>query len=57
MSRIMEIVVKVKLMVRADDVADISDIIDEMEYDFSDTTTKADIEDTEIIDWEIIDSK
>lgn len=49
--------VKVKLLIRADDDAVIDDVLDEMEYDFTDTTGKADVEDTEILNYEITDSR
>jgi len=49
--------VKVKLIINMDEGIDLDDVISEMEYDFSDTTTHADIEDTEILDYEITDSK
>lgn len=40
-----------------DDDVEISEIVDELDYNISDTTTKADIVDTSIIDYEIEDSK
>ena len=49
--------IKIKAIINVDDDIEISEIIDELDYDFTDTTTKATIEDTEIIDYEIIDSK
>lgn len=49
--------VKVKLIIRQDDDAKIADVIDEMDYSFADTTGKATIEDTEILDYEVTDSK
>ena len=49
--------VTVSLAIRADDGVEIGHIIDEMEYDFTDTTTKADIEDMTIEDWKVTDSK
>jgi hypothetical protein len=57
MARKVEIEVKVKLMVNMDEGVEVSDIMDEMDYNFSDTTTKADIEDTEILDWTVKNSK
>ena len=48
---------KVKLVIKANEDAVISDIIDEMDYNFTDTTTTADIEDSEILDFDIVDSK
>lgn len=48
---------KVKLIINADDDASIDDILNEMDYSFTDQTGKANIEDTEILDWDITDSK
>jgi hypothetical protein len=47
--------VKVKLIINCDEGLEISQIIDEMDYSF--TTGKAEIEDTEILDHEVTDSK
>ena len=49
--------VTVRLIIRADEGAEISNILDEMDYNFSDTTGKANIEDTEITNYDITDSK
>lgn len=49
--------VKVKMTIAIDDDAEVGEIIDEMEYDFTDTTGKADIHDTQIEDWEIQNSR
>ena len=49
--------VKVKLSMKVDEGVEIGDIISEMDYDFSDTTTQADIEDTEILGYEVTDSR
>lgn len=57
MARKVYVEAKVKLIIRANDDADIDEVLNEMDYSFSDTTGKADIEDTEILDWEITDSK
>lgn len=48
--------VKVKILIRADEDASIEDVLNEMDYTFKDQTGKANIEDTEILDWEITDS-
>lgn len=48
---------KVKLVMTIDDGVEVGDIVDEMNYEFSDTTTQATIEDTEILDYEVVDSK
>lgn len=55
--RTVTVEVKVRLTIKADEGVEIGDILDEMEYDFTDTTTKATIEDTEIVDYEVTDSR
>ena len=49
--------VKVRLIINQDDGVDTSQVIDEMEYEFTDTTGKADIVDTTIEEYEVVDSK
>jgi len=49
--------VSVRLVINIDEGVDIGDVINEMEYSFSDTTTNADIVDTEITGFEVTDSK
>ena len=48
---------KVKLILVLDDDASLDEVLSEMGYDFEDTTTKATIEDTELMEWEVKDSK
>ena len=55
--RTVTVKVEVKLTMKVDEGIEISEIINEMEYDFSDTTTKATIEDAEITDFEVVDSR
>ena len=57
MSRKVKVKLEKMLSMTVDEGVEISEIIDELEYDFYDTTTKATIEDTEITDHEVIDSK
>ncbi len=57
MSRKVTVKVEIKLTMTVDESVDISDVINDMDYNFSDTTTQATIEDTEIIDYEITDSR
>ena len=57
MSRKVEVEIKVKVSIIADEDIEIGTVIDEMEYEFNDTTTKATIEDTEIIEYEVRDSR
>ncbi len=54
-----KVTLKLEVMVKAivDDNVEIHEIVNGMEYEFTDTTTQATIEDTEIIDFEVIDSK
>jgi hypothetical protein len=57
MSRKVYVTITVKAIIRADDDADIDNVINELEYHFLDTTGKAQVEDTSIEDFEITDSK
>lgn len=56
-TRKVSLVVKVKMTIVADEGAEIEDLVNEMDYNFKDTTGKMDIEDTEILDWEATDSR
>lgn len=49
--------VKTRLIVNADEGVEIYEVINEMDYNFVSNTDKADIIDTEITGYEIIDSK
>ena len=49
--------VKVKLVLNMDEGVEVGEVINEMDYNFSDTTGHANIEDTEILDHEVTDSK
>jgi len=49
--------VKVRLIIRVDEGVPVGAVIDEMDYDFTDTTGDATIEDIEITNYEIVDSK
>ena len=46
-----------RVVLLADEGIEIAEIVSELDYQINDTTTKADILDTEITDYEIIDSK
>jgi len=48
---------KVKMVVNMDEGVEIKEVVDELQYSFSDTTGKADVLDTEILDYEVTDSK
>ena len=49
--------VMVRIIARVENDIDISDFISEMDYNFTDTTGDGEIEDSEITNWEIVDSK
>ena len=49
--------VKIKLVMNVNSSSDVSEIINEMDYNFVDNTGDADIVDTEMLDYEIVDSK
>ena len=48
---------EMKIVMSVDEGMKISEVIRELDYHMTDTTTAADILDTEIIDYEIIDSR
>jgi len=48
---------KVRLIIRADDDQSIEEVLENMDYSFISQSDGADIEDTEIREWEITDSK
>lgn len=48
---------EMKIVMAVDEGIEISEVINELDYQVEDTTTAADILDTEIIDYEVIDSK
>jgi hypothetical protein len=47
----------VRLKLNVDEGVEVSEIIDELEYDFNSTHDNATVEDTEITDYEVVDSK
>ena len=57
MDRKVYVNVTVRLIIRADEGVEINNVLEDMEYDFTSQTEGADIEDTEVQNWEIIDSK
>lgn len=57
MARKIYVTVTTQLIINADDDQNISDVLSEMDYDFTSNTDGADIEDTEILNWEVTDSK
>ena len=48
---------EMRLMMSVNEGIEISDIVNELDYQINDTTTAADILDTEITDFEVVDSK
>jgi hypothetical protein len=55
--RTVTVKVEVSMIVKIDDGVEVKEIINEMDYSFTDTTTKATIEDAQIIDFEVTDSR
>lgn len=56
--RKVNVTVTVNLLIRADDdVSLFEDVLPGMDYDFKSMTDKADIEDMEILDWQVTDSR
>lgn len=49
--------IEIDLYIVVDEDQDIKEVLDEMEYDFTDTTGGATIEDMTILDYEITDSR
>ena len=57
MARKVHVKVTIDLLINADESIEISEVIEEMDYGFSDKTGLAEIEDTEILDYEVTDSR
>jgi len=57
MSRKMYVNVTTRLIIRADDDADFGDIMADMDYHFTSLHDGADVENSEIRDYEVTDSK
>jgi len=57
MSRIVTLSLNVQLIMVVDEGVEIDKIVSELEYNFLDTTTKADVLDQTILGMEIIDSR
>lgn len=56
-TRKVHVKVTVDLFMVVDEGTEVSEVINEMDYSFSDTTGKADIQDTTILDQEVTDSR
>ncbi|KKL46389.1 hypothetical protein LCGC14_2346020, partial [marine sediment metagenome] len=48
---------EMRVVMSVDEGVEISDVVNELDYQINDTTSTADILDTEITDYEVIDSK
>ena len=48
---------EMRLVMLVDEGVEISDVMNELDYEVKDTTTAADILDTEITGYEVVDSK
>lgn len=57
MNRIVTLSLNVQLIMVVDEGVEIQEIVNELDYNFVDTTTKADVLDMGIMGMEIIDSK
>lgn len=47
---------KIKVILNIDSVEDVSEVIDDLDYQILDSTGKAEILDTEIVDYEVVDA-
>lgn len=57
MARKVYVDVKVRLIIRAEEGQDIDEVLTNMDYNFTSNSDDAEIEDTEITDWDVVDSK
>ena len=48
---------EMRVVMSVDEGVEISEVVNELDYQLNDTTSTADILDTEITDYEVIDSK
>ena len=53
----MQVQLTVELMINMDEDGDLAEVIDEMDYDFTDTTGTADVQEMEIKSTEVLDSR
>ena len=51
------VTVTTRLIIRADEGVNIGGVLDDMDYHFKSQTEGAEIEDSDIQDWEVTDSK
>jgi hypothetical protein len=57
MTRKVYVNVTTRLILDLDDVIQVSNVLEEMTYSFDSTTEGASVEDTLILDYEVVDSK
>ena len=57
MERKVHVKVTVDLFIKMDEGIEVSEVIDEMDYDFSSNTEEAEIEDMSVLDFEVTDSR
>lgn len=57
MSRKVTVEVKIKVTLNMDEGIEVSEVINELDYNLTSNTDGADVEDTEILDHEVTDSK
>lgn len=57
MSRKVYLTLQVKMIVHLDEGLEVKEFVEELDHDFKDSTGKAQVEDTEILDYEVDDSK
>jgi len=55
--RTVEVDLKVKLTMKVDEGTEVQQVVDELDYSFDDQTGHATVEDTEILDHEVKDSR
>ena len=48
---------EIRVVMSVDEGIEIAEVVNQLDYQVSDTTTTADILDTEITDYEVVDSK
>ena len=49
--------ITIKVKAKIDEGTELDDVVSEMEYGLTDQTGNATIEDTEVVDYEVVDSK
>jgi len=57
MARKVYVDVKVRLIINMDEGIEVNTVLENMDYSFTSMTDDANIEDTEIEEWEVTDSK